>query len=170
MVLLQLPGAVVSGLPGYDASKGLVKLTAYADSVRAEAGVGAAAPAATIASGTIEYYNGAGYTSMTPTSTPTRIPFGLQGNGVTAGTPGVLYVSVTGDLWTGGTSVNDPTSVACPASLSCRNEASATAKSPLLGSLTYSISYGTNTATVTTAIDLGTLLAKSSYTAAPSGS
>ena len=79
MVLLQLPGAVVSGLPGYDASKGLVKLTAYADSVRAEAGVGAAAPAATIASGTIEYYNGAGYTSMTPTSTPTRIPFGLQG-------------------------------------------------------------------------------------------
>jgi len=169
VTLLQLPVGL-AGLPGYDPTKGLVRLTGYTDSVTAEAGVGAAAPAATIASGTIEYYDGTTYQTMTPTSTPTRIPFGLQGNGVVAGNALTLQVSVTGDLWTGGTSTSDPAPTGCPASLACRNEASASARSPLLGSLTYSMTYlGTNVATVTTAIDLGTLVAKTSYTAAPSG-
>src|SRR5207248_10609860 len=47
VTLLQLPVGL-AGLPGYDPTKGLVRLTGYSDSVTAEAGVGAAAPTATI--------------------------------------------------------------------------------------------------------------------------
>jgi hypothetical protein len=49
--------------------------------------------------------------------------------------------------------------------------ASATANSPLVGYLTYTMTYsGSVVANVTASVDLGTMLAKASYTAAPSGS
>jgi hypothetical protein len=162
------PPVGITGLAGYDPTKGMIKLTGYSDVVTAEAGPGAAAPTATILSGTIEYYNGAGYSTMPPTSTPTRIPFGLQGNGVVAGDPLAIQISVSGDLWTGGTSVSDP-AAGCTSPCT-RTQASATVRAPLVGFLTYTISWlGSTLATVTVSTDLGTLVATSTYTAAPSG-
>jgi hypothetical protein len=162
-----LPAAA---LPGYDQTKGMVKMTAYADKVTAEAGVGAAAPAAVV-SGLIEYYNGTGYSTITPGPTPTPIPLGLGGGGVQSD-PAIaplLQISVTGNLHTGGTAVSDP-AAGCVAPCT-RTAASATANSPLVGYLTYTMTYaGSVVADVTASVDLGTMLAKSSYTAAPSGS
>jgi hypothetical protein len=163
-----LPAAA---LPGYDQTKGMVKMTAYADKVTAEAGVGAAAPAATIVTGTIEYYNGTGYQTMPVTSTPTPIPLGVGGGGVQSDPviAPLLQISVTGSLQTGGTSVSDP-AAGCSAPCT-RTVASATANSPLVGYLTYTMTYsGSVVANVTASVDLGTMLAKASYTAAPSGS
>jgi hypothetical protein len=161
----------VADLPGYDQSKGLVKMTGYADSVTAEAGVGAAAPAATISGGTIEYYTGSGYATIIPGPTPTNIPVGTGGNGVHITDPLIsplLSIDVTGTLSTGGTSLTDP-AAGCTSPCT-RTQAAALVNSPLIGSLTYTVTYaGSVVASITTAVNLGTISAQASYTAAPSG-
>jgi hypothetical protein len=165
----------IGDLLGYDATKGLVQLTGFADSVSTEAGIGAGLPKATISAGTISYFNGTGYSTMDLTgsagSTPTAIPLGTSGNGVhvsdTAVLGALLQIDVTASLSTGGRAVSDP--AACPGACT-RTQASSTSNSPITGSFTYQVTYaGSVLANVTTTVDLGTLLAKSSYSAAPSG-
>ena len=173
VTLIQLPiGTLlpITDLPGYDTSKGLVQMTGYVASASAEAGVGAGAPVAAIPSGTILYYNGSGYTTLVPTLTPAPIPVGGGGNGVHLTDPLVsplLQIDVTTHLSTGGGSVSDP---AAGCSSPCtRTQASATVNSPIIGYVTYTVTYaGTVLADVTMAVDLGTTLAKGSYQAAPS--
>lgn len=162
-------------LPGYDPTKGLVQLTGFADSVSAEAGIGAGKPKATISAGTISYFNGLTYSTMSLTgssgSTPTVIPIGLSGNGIhitdSVILGALLQLDVSANLTTGGTSVTDP--AGC--STTCtRTTASATSNSPIVGSFTFTLTYsGSVLANVTTNVDLGSLLAKSSYSAAPTG-
>jgi hypothetical protein len=178
--LLQLPigtGQLLSilDLPGYDVTKGLVQLTGYSDSVSAEAGVGAGKPAATISGGTISYFNGLTYSTLSLTgsagSTPTTIPIGLNGGGIHIGdtflTGALLQLDVSANLTTGGKSVSDPAGCS---STCTRTQASATVASPITGSFTFTLTYaGTVLANVSATVDLGTLLAKSSYQAAPSG-
>jgi hypothetical protein len=180
VVLLQLPvtSPLLSGLlPGYDATKGLVRLTSYSDSATAEAGVGSAAPAATVQPGAvIDYYTGTGYGQLTCSvsscasfTTPTPIPFGLGGLGINVGSALGLQISITGNLSTGGTSVSDSNAGCTPPCT--RTLTSATVKSPIVGSLALSMSYlGIPVTSVTTSIDLGTTTAQSSYKAAPSAS
>jgi hypothetical protein len=164
----------IGDLVGYDPTKGLVQLTGYADSVSTEAGVGAGVPKATISAGSISYFNGTGYSTLDLTgaagSTPTAIPLGTSGNGVhisdTVVLGALLQIDVTASLSTGGKAVSDP--AAC-AGACTRTQASSTSNSPITGSFTYQVTYaGSVLANVTTSVDLGTLLAKSSYTAAPS--
>jgi hypothetical protein len=173
VVLIQPPvGSTLlpsAALPGYDSTKGMVRLTGYADSASAEAGIGASAPATTISAGTIDYYNGAGYSTMSVTSTRTQIQFGLQGAGVHYDASPLLKLDITGDLWTGGASVSDPAPANCGTTCT-RTQASATVNSPIVGSFTYTITYaGVVAASITTSIDLGTMQAQSSYKAAPTG-
>ena len=175
--LLQLPIGTglllpLTDLPGYDAVKGLVQLTNFSDSVSAEAGVGAGAPSASVTGGTISYFNGVGYSTITVGSTSQTIAIGLGGNGVHLTDSlilgALLNIDVTANLTTGGTSVSDP---AAGCSTPCtRTSASAQSNSPIQGSFEFKLTYaGSVLSDVTATVDLGTLLAKSSYTAAPVG-
>ena len=162
----------ITDLPGYDATKGLIQLSGFSDSVSAESGVGAGAPAASIGGGTISYFNGIGYSTMSVTSTPTAIPLGLSGNGVHLTDSLILgaflNLDVTANLSTGGTSTSDP-AAGCTSPCT-RTAASAQSNSPIQGSFEYKLTYGgTVYSDVTMTVDLGTLLAKTSYTAAPVG-
>jgi prepilin-type N-terminal cleavage/methylation domain-containing protein len=165
-----LPGL---DLPGYDPTKGLVQLSGFSDSVSAEAGIGAGKPKATISAGTVSYFNGLTYSTMSLTgssgSTPTVIPIGLSGNGIHVSDSlllgALLQLDVTANLTTGGTSVTDPAGCS---STCTRTQASAASNSPIVGSFNFTLTYSGNVlANVTTNVDLGSLLAKSSYSAAP---
>ena len=92
----------------------------------------------------------------------------LRNGAVVSGVPleRAARPGITGDLRTGGSSVVDPAGCTSPCT---RTQASATVKSPIVGSFTYTITYGgALVASVTTAVDLGTLQAQSTYKAAPS--
>jgi hypothetical protein len=143
--------------------------------VSAEAGIGAGKPKTTISAGTISYFNGLSYSTMSLTgssgSTPTVIPVGLSGNGIHVTDSlilgALLQLDVTANLTTGGTSVTDPAGCS---STCTRTQASAASNSPIVGSFTFKLTYsGTVLANVTTNVDLGSLLAKSTYSPAPTG-
>jgi hypothetical protein len=124
--------------------------------------------------GTINYYNGSGYSTITlAAGAPVSIPLGTGGNGVhivdNSLNGAQLLIDVTANLSTGGTSTTDSGAVTCTMG-TCRASASATSNSPISGTITYQVTYaGSLVADLTTTVDLGTLLAKSSYAAAPSG-
>jgi hypothetical protein len=129
-----------------------------AASVTAEAGIGSAAPAYTSV-GTISYWNGTGYSTMSPPAAGGSIP-------VTAVsyTSGGYRVDVSGSL---GASPSFTSQVPAGASGTTeRNEARATLGSPVSGEFTYKV---TNTSTsavvmdVTVSVDLGTLSATARY-------
>jgi hypothetical protein len=174
--LIKLPPALPSSdLPiGYDASKGLIQLSGFADSVSAEAGVGSSPPSVSVA-GTISFYNGLGYSTITlgPGSS-VAIPLGAAGGGVHISDSGLngapLAIDIGSNLTTGGTSTTDSGTATCPDGV-CRASASATSNSPITGTITYQVTYANAVVcNLTVSVDLGTLLAKSSYAAAPSGS
>jgi hypothetical protein len=179
VTLLKLPSALpLTDLPlGYDTTKGLIQLTGFSDSVKAEAGVGSVAPSVSV-TGTIAYFNGWGYStiSLGPGSA-VPIPLGGgsgAGNGVhitdSALNGAALAIDIGSNLTTGGTSTTNSGTVTCGSGL-CRSSASATSNSPITGTISYQVSYaGSVVCDLTVSVDLGTLLAKSSYTAAPSGS
>ncbi len=156
---------VPAGWSGY-----LVQLSGFSDSVSSEAGVGAAAPSVQ-ASGTISYWNGAGYTSLSvapggPRNLPVA-PISISDPNY-ENTGQALVITITPQLTTGGTAVNDPAGSGC-ASPCTRAQASATSASPILGSIAYSVTYGgTSVADLNIGVDLGTITANATYTAAPS--
>jgi hypothetical protein len=174
--LAQLPTNLAAGSypTGYDATKGLVQLTGLSDSVSAEAGIGAGAPATSLA-GTIRYYNGTatyGTITLAPGAAQ-AIPLGGPTN------PGVIVtdndfhggsvqIVISATLSTGGTATADAGATSCGSA--CRSSASSTSRSPITGSIRYTVTTGGAVVTdLTMTVDLGTVLAKSSYTASPTG-
>jgi prepilin-type N-terminal cleavage/methylation domain-containing protein len=166
--LAELPPGIAPLPAGWNPSKGIVELAGFADSVTAEAGVGAGAPSASVVSGTIAYWNGSGYSSLPASSPPgTAIPAAP----VTVDDPtyptGDVQVSIVPNLSVGGTSVNDP---AAGCSSPCtRTQASAVSASPVLGTISYQVTYqGSVIFDATIAVNLGTLSVSSTYQQAPS--
>jgi len=126
-------------------------------------------------SGTIRYYDGSTtYGTMTLAPGPAQtIPLGGPANpGVTI-TDGSfhgasLQIVVSATLATGGTATTDAGASSCGSS--CRTSALSTSRSPITGSIRYTVtSGGAVVADVTMTVDLGTLLAKSSYSPPPTG-
>jgi type II secretory pathway pseudopilin PulG len=164
----------LGGLPsGVNAPMGwngyLVRVTNFTDSVAADAGQNAPVPTVST-SGTISYWNGSGYSTMTPsTGAPVSIPVSpvhiLYQQGGTGG-PWVT-VDVVPTLTTGGTGITDP--AACQSACT-RTQAKARSSSPVLGGITYTVSYaGAGLCDLDLSVDFGEILAKTNYTAAPSG-
>jgi Tfp pilus assembly protein PilE len=130
----------------------------------AEGGVGSAAPTANV-QGTISYYNGVGYTPLVLAPGPSMnlvIP-PVHAQQLVAGK--LFTVDITASLKTGGTQVVDP--AACGTCI--RNDASASAASPIVGTITYVFTYdGATVSQLTMKVDLGLTKAKASYKPAPS--
>jgi type II secretory pathway pseudopilin PulG len=129
----------------------------------AEGGVGSAAPTTNV-QGTISYYNGVGYTPLVLAPGPSMnlvIP-PVHAQQLVAGK--LLTVDISASLATGGTQVVDP--AAC--GTCTRNDASASAASPIVGTVTYQFTYdGVPISTFTMKVDLGLTTAKASYKPAP---
>jgi type II secretory pathway pseudopilin PulG len=144
----------------------LVRVTSFTDSVSSESGLSTAAPSVS-ASGTISYWNGTGYTSMTiAPGSSAAVPAAAVHVLDPAFAPGLTVIDVSASLSTGGTTKSDP--AGCGASCT-RTSASATSNSPLKGTITYQVTYnGVVIANLTISIDLGPLSTKTSYTQAPS--
>ncbi|MGH9150744.1 MAG: type IV pilus modification PilV family protein [Acidimicrobiales bacterium] len=132
----------------------LVRLTGYADQVSVEAGPGSAAPAAS-ASGTLEVWNGTGYTTIA-----------LLGAGgfalpVASVNIALLGIEISASLSTGGTSTaSDPS----PCAGCTRAAAEASSASPLTGTLRVRVGA---LADVSLTIDLGTISARTAYRGDP---
>jgi len=153
------PAQVPSGWAGY-----LVRVTGFTDSVTAEAGVSTAAPAVT-AAGTIQYWNGTGYTnlSVAPGAGAT-IPVSAVHIAYT-GIGGPLNIDIVATLSTGGTTTSDSCSTPCSVP---RTLASAASQSPVVGDIVYTVtSGGAQLCNLDIKVDLGGLTAKASYTPAP---
>ena len=159
------PSDIPVGWNGY-----LVRLNSFSDSVTAESGVGSAAPTATMTgSPTISYWNGAGYSSMalTPGAAAALPVAGVSINDPSfPGNP--LTIDISADLSTGGTVLSDPDVGSC-GSPCTRTTASAQSASPIVGDITYRVTYGAQTlADLNIHVDFGALIAQASYKAAPS--
>jgi competence protein ComGC len=143
----------------------LVSVPAYKDTVVAESGVGGTAPLAQVLSGgTISYFDGTSYRTLAISAANVTIR-----PTVTVSNPGVpggaLTITVPGTLTTGCRTTSTPAS-GC--TTGC--QASATSSSPLSGDLTYTVVHnGVTLANLNLHVEYGTLLAKASYTEAPSG-
>ena len=158
------PADIPSGWNGY-----LLRASSFSDTVSAESGVGSAAPTVTIpisgSAPTISYWNGAGYSTTTiAPGAAVAVPVASV-NINDAGFPGgALTIQITAAISTGGTVKTDPGNCG-----TCtRTSASAQSASPIVGDITYTITHnGVTLANLTIHVDLGTLLAQTSYKAAP---
>lgn len=160
-----LPAALGSGPTGWQGYWVKYDAGSTATSVSAEAGIGSAAPTITSA-GTISYWNGSGYSTMTP---PT--------DGSAPVIPAVPVSHSSGGFRVEICPAPDPCSLAVsPSSTSqvpagasgttTRTEARATLGSPMSGTFTYKVSNtssGAVIAYVTVAVDLGSLSATARY-------
>ncbi|HVM53148.1 MAG TPA: type II secretion system protein [Acidimicrobiales bacterium] len=152
-----LPSSLAALAPGFDY---LLKIDGYNRTVRAEAGVGAADPSVTNRSGgsdqgTIQYWNGSGYTSLTigaGASTSISIPALTVSDGLTSTTLEIVSI-----VRTGGT-----TSPACASPCA---ESFAQAESPVVGDIRYRVIVaGETIVDLNIHIDFGTLTASARYT------
>jgi Tfp pilus assembly protein PilE len=129
-----------------------------------EAGVGSAAPSTT-AAGTISYWNGLGYSQLSLSAGPSLnliIP-PVHAQQLVASK--LFTVDISASLKTGGTQVVDP--AAC--GTCTRNDVSASAASPIIGTVTYVFTYdGATISSLTMKVDLGLTKARASYKPAPS--
>jgi hypothetical protein len=153
-----------------------IRVTGVSDSATAEAGVGTAAPAVT-AAGNISFFNGTGYTTCALYGAHSGA-CALDANGnfliPTLNWSDPLHVGVTITLTPQigpGTTTTSATVATCnPSCPNTRTDAKATSSSPVRGQIHYVVnSAGLPQADLTIAVSLGTLQAKASYQAAPSG-
>jgi hypothetical protein len=176
-----LPSNLAAGAkpPGWDGY--LVQISNFTDKVTAETGTSTAAPTVT-ASGTLTYWNGAGYTSRAIS----------PGAAVNIAIPTIhIITTVAGktlEIWlraapnldctvwvqgcptTGGTSTSSTGLVCNPACPNTRVQASAQSNSPFIANIDYEVVYdGESQAHVATHVDVGTMLAQNTYQPAPSG-
>lgn len=151
------PAGTPAGWSGY-----LVQVTGFSDSVSAESGVGTVTtgPSASVTGGTLSYWNGTGYATLSlgATSEALTIPdVSATDNGVT--------VTASATLSTGSTKTSTAPGSCTPA---CTLSSSATSSSPVTGDIIYTVTYGGSTvASVDLHVDLGTLSASTSYQPAP---
>jgi prepilin-type N-terminal cleavage/methylation domain-containing protein len=172
------PGAVPAGWLGY-----LIRVANFTDTVSAQAGTNTTGPAVS-ASGTISYWNGAGYSSLLIAPGPSlQIP--VASVQIADNSRGkLLQVVIQGgvdfhcDAWvqgcptTGGTSTSSTPlncmPVPCP---NTRTQATAKSSSPFVGDIHYTVIYdGETLAHLTIHVDLGTITAQNTYQPAPSSS
>jgi hypothetical protein len=172
-------GALPSGVPAPAGWQGyLIRLrgstvdTLYSDTATAEAGTNASAPAFNLNGGTVEYWEGDGaagtYRTLSVPTTTGTIPFGTDAGGgqrqfslTTTIADVSLVFTVRGSLESGGVSTEDPDGAAP------RGTAAATIKAPLVGTLNYTVTYGSVSANFDVAVDLGTLTTEATYQPAP---
>jgi type II secretory pathway pseudopilin PulG len=132
----------------------LVKLDNFTRTVTAEAGVGNDNPSVS-STGTIQYWNGAGYTSVAVGS-GASVSLPLASLTVSSGLTSTT-LSIGGTIRTGGT-----TSGTCASPCA---DASASAESPIVGDIRYTVIVGGNTvADLLIHIDFGTATAHAQYT------
>jgi hypothetical protein len=82
---------------------------------------------------------------------------------------GPVEIQITPSLTVGGTAISDSAPAGCAAPCA-RTAVEVQARSPLLGTITYTATQsGVTIANVTIAVNLGTLLGRASYTPAPAG-
>ena len=160
-----LPDLMTSptGYAGY-----LVQLSSYHDTVVSTAGTSAAAPSATISAGTLSYWNGSSYSTVTLSTTPTyALSNLLLDYTTTVGGHGVEVKIATDSV----TMEQVPTTSTTPTGSGSitRTETQATVGSPMLGTFTYQVWVdGSQVVDLTIDVALGTLTSKSIYQAAPS--
>lgn len=147
--------------------RALVKLEGFTSTVTAEGGIAAAEPTAT-AAGTVSVWSpllvsyqtvavtfGSGTTITVPPVTVTDLAF----SGVT--------LVVSAELRTGSEAKSSDLKT-CMAGLACRTRADATLGSPLIGTVTYAFTHGSNVTSLTVTVDLGNISASASYADPPS--
>jgi Tfp pilus assembly protein PilV len=155
------PGVAPPGWAGY-----LVSVNNAIGTASAEVGIGSAAPAAGV-SGTVSLWNGVGYTTVTllPGASVPLVVVPVHVQQVVSGK--LLTIDISASLSTGGTTISDPAACIVPCT---RTTATATANSPIGGTISYVVVYdGATLASLTTSVDLGSVLAKGTYQASPSG-
>jgi len=167
----------IGGFPSYCSASGVsglpvdftyfVSLQGYSDTVAATAGSTAAAPTATIDGGTLKYWNGSSYTSITLASTP-GYTFSMPSTSITCTKSSR---SVTTTMSSGTISMgSQPTTSSTPAGSGSilRNDVTATIGSPVYGTFTYTIvAQGVTVVNLTFTVDLGTISSRAVYRAAP---
>ena len=78
----------------------------------------------------------------------------------------LFTIDISASLSTGGTTVTDPAACIVPCT---RTTATASANSPIGGTISYVVVYdGVTLASLTTSVDLGSVLAKGTYQESPS--
>jgi type II secretory pathway pseudopilin PulG len=160
-------GSVPVGWQGY-----FVQLSNFTETTTAEVGISAAAPSVSV-SGTVSYWNGVGYTTISLIAGPS-VPIPVAPLNITTIVDGkILIVSVRADangLKTGGTVINDsPTTCGTPP-VACRKLADATVSSPILGDILYTVTFdGQTLADLDIHTALGSLVSHGEYQPSPSG-
>ena len=174
-----LPSAVISALVGWGTGTNnfLFQLSNYSDAVSAESGIGAAAPcakqaatctASSTSTGSLKYWNGAGYTTATVNWGATTPSITIPGINVTTIVNGaVVNVSVTNTL-TFGTSSTTTSGTSPSRTADCK--ATAQVSSPIQGDIVYTVTVaGTTVANLDINVNKGTLAVQTNYKAAPLG-
>lgn len=167
-VVRNIPEVRIGGLPaGATPPTGwngyLIKLTGYSATAQAESGTNTTAPSTSVA-GTVEYWNGTGYTTTVVDAAGASLPLGSVDAPVTGtlfGTGRVL-ISGTAEIRASSTSemVGSPTTT--------RTEAVAEAGAPLVGELSYRVEQGgVVIADLTIVVNLGDSTATTTYQPAP---
>jgi type II secretory pathway pseudopilin PulG len=163
----------IGGLPdlfslptGWNATDDLVSINNYADSANAESGVGAIAPVTT-QSGTVKYWNGTGYSTVTlPLSTNFDLPIPDVIRDVTlSGTTFRVYINANLRIVPPATQVDT-------ASCTVLCTAKASVPSPVVGDIVYQLIADPAhdnelLADVVIGVDLGALTASTTYKKAP---
>lgn len=176
----QIGTVKVGGLPanvpapaGWAGGNYLFKLSNYSDSVSAESGIGTNSPASTTSvpapgesAPSFQYWNGSGYTSVPWPSSPTPItpaPVSISYNPPSGYT---LTVTESATLTIGG-GVSSTSSGTSPCSSACSLTASSA--SPVIGDVTYEVTWDNEVlADLDIHVDLGTIMATTTYQEAPS--
>ncbi|MBX6371501.1 MAG: prepilin-type N-terminal cleavage/methylation domain-containing protein [Acidothermus sp.] len=179
---IRTPGNLsVGGLPSNVAANApagwngyLISVNGYSDSAWSERGKNGAAPKAAVTAGTLSYWNGQGYTNVNlATATKgTSIPVSL----VLTDNSSNRQVSLSGTIVIGGASMStvpasgDQSDTSCTSSSQCQAVASVSSFTLDLVYKVTNLVDQTVRANLDIKIDLGQLLASSSYQAAGNGS
>lgn len=164
-----LPANVAANAPtgwgGY-----LISVTGYSDAAWSERGQNGAAPKAGISSGTLRYWNGSGYTSVNLASAAAGQQ--LTSSLVVSSNSANRQVTLTATITTGGAtattvpSSGDQSKASCTSNTPCQGTASVTSFVLDLKYVITSTSDGSVRASLDIKVDLGQLLASTTYQAA----
>jgi prepilin-type N-terminal cleavage/methylation domain-containing protein len=166
-----IPDVSIGGMPsGITAPTGWagywVKLTGFAASSQCEAGTDSSAPTRSITGGTISAWGNTGYTSTTVTTAGGTLNVANVNYQKQNANGDSIRVQISGTVqFAASPAPNDPLS---GGGTGLRNDISVTVGSPLIASITYSISQNNTTvANLTFTVDVGTISAHCIYQAAP---
>lgn len=148
---------------------GIVQLSSYRDTVQTTSGTWAAAPTATINSGTVGYWNGIGYTTVDLSTTPTYSVSGIAlDHSMLTGDGHTVRIRVATDSLS---MESVPTLSSTPSGSGSipRNETKSTIGSPIFGTFTYEVWIdGVEVVNLAIDVSLGTLTSKAIYRPGPS--